>query len=211
MAGTLETPAIGSPNLTQDPKIKKAIEVLNGLLNSENKIARTSLEASAKPVTWYTPKIIATEESRTNTAFGTLTTADEITGVVVPENGKLVIDYSALVKSSVGGAGRAAIFIGSNQLKRPDTTGTPVVSEASTASTVVGIIGSSSHGLENATAGTNFVTTGEASSELTTDARGSCVVRRLAAGTYAVSVQYRATSGSVTAKERLLQVEVHGY
>lgn len=40
---------------------------------------------------------------------------------------------------------------------------------------------------------------------------GICFVRGLAAGTYAVSVQFKASSGSVTAKERLLRARVLTY
>ena len=38
MAGTLEIPAEGSPNSTEDPKVKAAIKRFNELLNSENKV-----------------------------------------------------------------------------------------------------------------------------------------------------------------------------
>lgn len=38
MAGSLEVPAIGSPNSTQDPKVKAAIEGLNAILNSDNTV-----------------------------------------------------------------------------------------------------------------------------------------------------------------------------
>ena len=105
--------------------------VINGQLDHENLsssagITAAQLDSSAKPVAWYTPKVISAEESRTNTAFGTMATADEITGVVVPQNGLMVIGYTATAKSSVSGEGRAAIFIGSNQLKA-DSTGTVVV------------------------------------------------------------------------------------
>src|ERR1041385_3335738 len=98
MAGTLEIPAIGEKNTTADPKLKTGLETFNNLLEGSNKIPGTSLAAAAeitrgqlkaesKPFTWYEPKIIATEQTRENVAFGTLTTPDEITGVVLPTNG----------------------------------------------------------------------------------------------------------------------------
>src|SRR5690349_10367695 len=95
--------------------------------------------AAATGFTWHTPKVIATEESRESTSFGTLTTADEIKSVVLPENGLLVVGYSAIVKSSVSAAGRAAIFVGSNQLKTGTGSGPPSAEQAATVGTGFGV------------------------------------------------------------------------
>jgi hypothetical protein len=85
------------------------------------------------------------------------------------------------------------------------------VQEGATSGTALNSFASYTAGLSYFGEGTSsFVTTGESSSP-TGATFGPCVVRRLAPGTYTVSVQYRATSGSVAAKERLLQVEVHGF
>lgn len=43
MAGTLEIPTIGSPNTTQDPKVKSNFETLNNKLNAENDWEDTAL------------------------------------------------------------------------------------------------------------------------------------------------------------------------
>lgn len=190
-------------------------EVVNGGLDNENLsgsagITAAKLASNAKPVTWYTPKIIATEESRENTAFGTLTTKDEIAEVVLPTNGLIVIGYSCNMKCSVAGAGKAAIFIGANQLKTAEESGTaPVVQETSPSTTNFTHVVTAAPGLTKGS-GTwsGDVTTGQ-----TLNAGiigGPCYVFA-AAGTYAISVQYKATSGSITAKERKLWVEVHGY
>ena len=40
---------------------------------------------------------------------------------------------------------------------------------------------------------------------------GECIIRNLAAGTYDFSVQFKATAGSVTVKERALTVAVEGF
>jgi hypothetical protein len=208
MTGTInpELPSGGEPRSTADGKIKGSLITLrdgiNALLNSENKIPSASLAESK--LTWYTPKVIATEESRTNTAFGTLTTADEIKSVVLPENGLLLIRFTALVKSSVEGNGRVALFLGTNQLKLPGVT-VPVVSEVSTSGTNFSTIAPGPAGLVRLN-GTSYVTTGMTLSD---SGGGVCEVEA-AAGTYNVSVQYKAASGSVTAKERKLYVEVHG-
>lgn len=194
-------PAKGEALGASDAKVKSSLitlrDGLNAILGSGNRVETGGLEAAAKPVTWYTPKVIETEESRTNTAFGTLTTADEITGVVVPANGLVFISYEAVFKSSVGGAGAVGLFIGSNQIENAvehveaDTEGTSFL-RVSTYRTDIERVGS-----------VTPATTGRVVGVLS--------VGELAAGTYAISARYKATSGSVTAKERLLRVEVHGF
>lgn len=218
MAGTLLIPEISSANTTADPRIKTAVETLNGLLGASNKIAaagvenetitNTQLAAAAKPFDWYTPKVIATEQTRENVAFGTLTTADEIASVVLPENGLIVVGYTAIVKSSVAGAGKVAIFVGANQLKVAGST-VPVVQEGSTVSTGFTTLFTCPKGIVESGGGTSFVTTGQALAESSSTVGGLCYIFA-AAGTYAMSVQYKATSGSVTAKERKLWVGVMG-
>lgn len=160
-------------------------------------------------VTWYTPKVIATEQSRESASFGTLATADEIKSVVVPENGLILIGYSALWKSSAL-EGRAAIFLGANQLKSPVASGAPAVQETGSpgtsfdwlATTSVGV--SSSAGAGEATTVTTGLTVGTSASS-----GGLCAVFA-AAGTYNVGIQFKAISGSVTAKERKLWVATIG-
>lgn len=176
-----------------DKALKEATETLEG------KFPVTTANLSQSKLTWYTPKIIATEESRTNTEYGTLTTKDEITEVVVPTNGKLAVSFRAHVKQSVGGAGRVAFFIGANQLK--NTVGG--ASEGTLAGTVFNTFYS---------AGSAFTTSETEAADATT---GQIIHTGpfeifLAAGTYAVSVQYKSTSGSMTAKERKLWVAVYG-
>lgn len=186
---------------SNDKALKEAIETLQG-----------EVSGAVKPVTWYKPTVIATEETRESTSFGTLTTKDEITGVVVPANGLIVIGYAALVKSSVSGAGRLSIFIGSNQLKRSSSVSeAPVVSEVGTLGTAFTTFFSDGTGLAGAEGGTSLATTGHAIGSGSTFGHGPLCVVFLAPGTYNISVQYKATSGSVTAKERKLWVEVHGF
>lgn len=182
-------------------------EVVNGQLDNENikagaGITREKLAADAKGVvgTWCTPKVIATEESRTNTAFATLTTPDEITGVAVPENSSLFVEFSALVKTSIEGAGRVAIFLSGTQLK--NVSGSNYEVELATVGATFKKVFTTPTGLSFG--GTEFVTTGEVGGQ------GWLLIHRLAAGTYTVSVQYRATSGSITAKTRTTKAAVFG-
>jgi hypothetical protein len=183
-------------------------ELINGGLDNENiavgaNIARSKLEGGAQGIAgqWYTPKVIETEESRTNVAFGTLTTADEIPGVVVPTNGKLVINYRAHVKSSVAGAGRVALFVGANQLTNAISSNSLEGNIGGTAFGVLRTEGNGtltfSEGVSTADSATGFLI-------------GAALEFAVPAGTYTVSAQYKATSGSVTAKERKFWVEVHG-
>lgn len=162
----------------------------------------TTAKLSQAKFTWYTPKVIATEETRSNTAFGFLTTEDKIESVVVPTNGLVLIGYSALFKSSSANAGRAAIFLGSNQLK------VALGTQEAQASEVFKALNTYPGGLVKTSEQSSFVTTGEALGFETSG--GFCVVHRLAAGTYTIGVQFKATSGSVTAKERALSVGVFG-
>lgn len=172
---------------------------------------------------------ISATESRTNTAYGLLTTNDRVQNVVVPTDGLLEVTYWATWQESVAGAARAAIFIGANQLKTIDASSpaSPGVNEAlvgagaSTAidkplmTSSIGLVGSGIG--TNTTAYTGDVTTGQAIGQITNTGSGSpftiaalggaCRIFA-AAGTYDVSVQFKSSSGSVTVKNRKLWVRV---
>lgn len=181
-------------------------EVINGELDNENLkanagITAEKLAASAKPVTWYPPTVIPTEESRSFTGYGTLATADEIKEVVVPSNGLIALGYRAKVKSSVAGAAAAAVFLGANQIK----------------SLIGGETGAGASGtnfVQFATSSNGLESYAESSTPDTTTT-GQVVTVGLtyisvAAGTYNVNVKFKAASGSVTAKERRMWVLVLG-
>lgn len=223
MAGTLEIPVIGSANSIADPRVKASLEALNNKLDGSNNIPAGSIGSEAvetakikneavtnaklaneaKPFDWYTPKSIATEESRENAAFGTLTTKDEITGVVLPENGLIVVGFKGKFKSSVSNAGRAAIFIGANQLKV-----NAIASEVSTSTTEERRLLTTSEGGLVAATNSAFSTTGETTASASAGSGLNYIYA--AAGTYAISVQFKASSGTITAKERTLWVAVMG-
>lgn len=156
---------------------------------------------SATAFKWYTPKVIATEESRTNTSFGTLTTPDEIKSVVVPENGIIRIGYIALAKSSISENGELAAFVGSEEL--PPGGNTAITTNEFRR------FYSSVRGLERSSVGSSF---GAGTVMLRAGATlsGGMMEAAPPAGTYNVSVQYKASSGSITAKERRLWVAVLG-
>lgn len=156
--------------------------------------------------TWYKPLVIAKEESLVSATYGTLATPDEIKEVKVPENGIVLIGYSAKFKSSVSGAGAAAIFLNANQLKEYTTE--PKDAATGTTATTFRNLTSSWRGLSTASAGEATgadVTTGQL---IGSSLIGGLAAVFLAAGTYTVSVRFKASSGSVSAKERRLWVGV---
>lgn len=149
---------------------------------------------------------IAKEETRENTAFGTLPTADLIKEVKVGEKGLIRIGYSARFKSSVSGAGKAAIFLGANQLKL-FTNEAKVVSASTTGTVFRQLSSATTTGLAANTASEATGTDSTTGQLLSTSFEGGMAELWLAAGTYDVSIQFKATSGSVSAKERRLWVE----
>lgn len=196
---TYELPTGGEARNLSDAKIKTALSSLKTGLNGN--VDNTNLAAAAKPFDWYTPKVIATEQTRESTSFGTLTTADEIKEVVLPENGLIGIGYMAKVKSSVGNNGRIAIFVGANQLKTVANKG-PEVQEVSSTATTFRQLSTYTGGVVLATEESGAdVTTGQT---IGLGNFGGLSLIFAAAGTYNISVQYKAVSGNVTAKERKL-------
>jgi hypothetical protein len=176
---------------------------------------------------------IATSESRTNTAYGLLATPDQVAGIVLPADGLIAVCYQATWQNSVVGAGEAAIFLGSNQLQVQgwDATtghqplpqsacGAPAGLNTPLFTVPVGLATGTS-----ATAFNNDATTGQAIGAFlysgalgakigaqqttfqftnsTIMLGGRCYIFA-AAGTYTVSVQFKASSGSVTASNRKL-------
>jgi hypothetical protein len=197
--GVLSAPSTNS--LTADQFVSTGVADVLGL-------SQTGLVRRGK-------SIITTEEARTNTAYGLLTTPDRVQNLVVPTDGLIVIGFQGMVKSSSAAAGKAAIFIGSNQLKT--AAATPVVQEASTGSAdtyypystcVFGLDWNSSLGSY-----TGDVTTGQTlgNGGSTTGLSGGLCVVFANAGTYDISIQYKASTGSITAKNRKLWVWTVGF
>lgn len=173
--------------------------------------------------------IISTTGTRSSTAYGFLNDANDHVQVVLPTDGLIIVRYQATWQEAVAGAARAAIFIGANQLKAGAAgQAAPILSEAniSTAGAVNNdvLLASSGIGLASlqgavfSGAYTGDVTTGQAigggyGGGITPTVPlvwGACEIKATA-GTYDVSVQYKASSGAVTAKNRVLLVEVKGF
>lgn len=172
---------------------------------------------------WYGKTIISTAETRTNTAYGLLTTPDQVASVPVATNGLLLVAFSAMWKAGAASqAPDAALFIGANQLKAADMLGdgwnpqSAALNPVDATAVYYRPVFSSRSGLVSPAHSVHTLdvadmpTTGAALSEafLTNPAGGMLAVEGLAAGTYTVSVQWRNTTGggSVTAKNRRLRV-----
>lgn len=153
-------------------------------------------------VTAVKPSVITTEQSRENTAFGTLTTPDEVE-VVLPTNGLVAVGFQALWQSSVSAAGSAALFVGGAQLKTV-STGVPTVQEAITTGTGLNVVTSSVTGFVSSSGPTSFVTTGLLLSAGGSPGGGGPLYFFAAAGTYKLTMQFKASSGKITVKERKL-------
>lgn len=160
---------------------------------------------------------IATSESTSATsyAYNNLATPDRITQLVVPSGGaELRILYQAIWQNTVGSNGRAAIFIGANQLKNGIGTGAPAIEEASGPVEVSddGLLFSTFYGLDKlgGVGASTEVTTGQTYSGGIS--LGGAAFVFLAAGTYDVGVQFKnSAAGTLTVKNRHLRVEVKDY
>jgi hypothetical protein len=140
---------------------------------------------------------------------------DQVAGIVLPTNGLIRVAYQATWQESVTGAAKAAIFIGANQLKINASGGAaPVVQEVGIGTPSptdnplstyrVGLVSGGS-----AVASGANVTTGQVVGGPGLEG-GECLIFA-AAGTYTISVQFKAAAGTVTVKDRRLWVEAKGY
>lgn len=218
--GAQKTDAFGvngtpTPGSSQFPLSVVNVPALDSVITS-SQIDDRRLRTAGK-------SIIAAAEARSSASYGVMTTPDQVRNVVLPTDGVLAVMYQALWQESVDGAANAAIFLGSNQLKRREFgSAAPQLQEAYCAGGANTYKGLGSYGgglfgpLGNITAGpaTSDVTTGQVVGTLDDSlgygspqngAWGAAYIFA-AAGTYDISVQFKASSGNVTAKERKLWV-----
>jgi hypothetical protein len=171
----------------------------SSILTADIKQVATVFQPSA-PMGGVQSSIIATEQERESTSFGKLSTPDEVT-VTIPTGGVIAVAAHVTWKSSVSAAGRVALFVGANQLK--NNAATPAVAEEGSYSTVFSVFSTSPESesgfvfKSNSGSYTGDVTTGQLLG-------APVLIFGLAAGSYPISLQYRATSGKVTVKQRSL-------
>lgn len=235
----VQVPVLNQPNSTEDPKIITTFNNLsswaNGLIDANN-MSPAGAQAFGANQIGQTVKgavNIGASESRSNTAYGTLTTPDQVTGIMLGTNGLIRVWYQATWQCSVAGAARAAIFLGSNQIKSANDGTFGVANPATQAGAMANTAGSNTNtplvsasfglaGVVQSSAYAGDVATGQVVALTTTPTQelsgtilqfsgvasvgGPCDIFA-AAGTYTVSVQFKATSGSVTASNRKLWVQ----
>lgn len=225
---SLDLPIIGNNNSTEDPKIRSNFSALqtavNGNLNADNLLASDAdkLGLNYTGVVHRGKSIIATEESRTNVAFGLMTTPDRVLSVALPTDGLISIAYMAMFKSSGTGTGIAELFLGANAIAVYIGSSSALsVGQVNTSSSFAdryealstysgGLCVSGQSAADKAVPSTTgqYVT---ATAGLPTVEMGGIAYIFAAAGIYDVSVQFKATSGSVTVKNRKLWVWTTGF
>jgi hypothetical protein len=229
----LTPPSIGQPNATEDVDVVNAFNTIQTWANGnvdESNLANATAQRLGLNTGGNVGRGVFTAAgpgTRTNAAYGQLSDGpDQITGIVLPTNGLIAIAYQAVWNESVDNTANATIFLGANQLRiAQGNAAAPPVQEtvcgagngidtplATGPGGLMGNIGTA------ATAYTGDVTTGQIIGNATFAAAingstgntsvvspigGPCYVFA-AAGTYTVSVQFRASSGTVTAKNRKL-------
>lgn len=203
-------------NATADPELVNAFNNVltwaNGNIDAVN-LTAAAAQSAAMNQSGQTVKgavNIATSQNTSSTTFTTLATPDQVTGIVLPANGLISVWYQATWQESVSTAARAAVFLGSNEVlgasaNAPGTTGV----EASIGGTVnknvpLATMGTGLFSPSGSTGYTGDVTTGQYVG--TTGAPGVNYIFA-AAGTYTVSVQFKCSSGTVTASNRKLWVQ----
>jgi len=216
------TPKLGDTQVTP-PKLDTELAVDLGVTQGSTKRRGSAINSA--------------EVTRSSAAaYGLFSAPDLVSGVVLPADGLLLIQYSAEVKTS-GADPYAAIFLGANQLKAASqSSAAPIIAEAQIVGSGYQKLVSWAGGLISRlhfSAGVGIthptysgdVTTGQAvsvdqvnefSDFATTGGYsllvggGFCVVEA-AAGTYDVSVQFKAASGTITARNRRLRVIAMGF
>lgn len=188
-----------------DANIKATAAIASGKLADADKLGLTG-----GGVTRRGKSIIAGAESTSATtyAIGNLTTPDRVQNVVLPTDGLIVVLYQAIWQNTVASNGRAAIFIGANQLKLGTGVGAPIANDA------VGPVQTNDDGVLATYAGNQALSSNDgagAATEVTTGQVigpgqvGGPVYVFAAAGTYDVSVQFKNNAaGSLTVKNRHL-------
>lgn len=139
-----------------------------------------------------------------------LTTPDQVTGIILPTNGLIMVGYQATWSASGGSTAEAQIYLGSNgvQYANMSTSDSPTIQVATMSSGEPSPLTTSAAGLTTSTDGgpyTGDVTTGQILG--TGNLGGPCYIFA-AAGSYAVSVRFlnSGSIGTTTVSNRKLWV-----
>lgn len=174
--------------------------------------------------------IIATEESTTSSSYTYLTTPDRVQNVVLPTDGLIFVAYTADWYRNGGSGASAALFVGANQAKiavsdqsipREQYAVARTGGYGKLLTTPGGLVsGSGAYSGDEATGqilGTAKSLSGSYESYAFTNVvtapsmTGGVCTLFAAAGTYDIGIKFKASSGTVYAKERKLWVWTMGF
>jgi hypothetical protein len=177
--------------------------------------------------------IIPTSEGRTNVAFGLMPTPDQVTGIVVPQDGVVAVLYQATWNESVDASAQAAIFVdGASARIAQGNVAAPIAVSASCSggagidvplstgpAGLMGIAGAGGVAYTGDVTAGQFVgnatfesaTAGGTGAPSANAPMGGPAYLFMAAGTHTISVQFLASSGTVTVKNRKLWVWTIGF
>lgn len=217
---SLDLPIVGNNNSTEDPKIRSNFSAIqtavNGNLNADNILPTVAdnLGLNYTGTVHRGKSIIATEESRTNTAYGLLTTPDRVQNVVLPTDGILCVAYQAQMKQTVINSAQATIFLGAVEVVKPlgatyasvgNSVSPSTANMYATIATAQGIMMFDNAGTDQAAPPTTGVSLGDQ------QFNGDIMKIWAAAGTYDVSVQFKCSSGTLSVKNRKMWVWTIGF
>jgi hypothetical protein len=195
-----------------DARFKALYDALNG--TNPGALDLVTLSTALKQALSVGPSaraksVIASSESRSGSSYGLMPTPDRVQNVVLPTDGLIFVAYQATWSETNLGAGKAAIFIGPTQLHIAAGQNNPVQQAVipSGGPSVFASLATTTQGLLSLGAGgsdyVGDVTTGQV---LGGNQGAGSIAVFAAAGTYDVSVQFSANTGSVSVKNRKLWV-----
>ena len=146
-------------------------------------------------------KSIGAAEQTTNSVTAVeLGPPDRCSGIVVPEDGLLKVVFRALVKDT--GSGAVLLYVDSTTVKIVALSAAPATQEGPITDSEYQFVVSHGGGLGSMGVGSSAASDGVTTGLI---AGSECVIHGLPAGTYDVSVRYKA-GGTLSAKDRRLWV-----
>lgn len=164
----------------------------------------------AIPVVSAKKSITAVEQSRTNSSYGYFGTPDRV-NVKVPTDGLIVVAFQALWIEEIEGAARAAIFVNDEQVASRGVTDATAQETSLGQADQYSLLNSSPLGLVSEPAASDLTTDVDTGSLIVGSdglgIGGVChIMRRTGGGDFDVGVKFKASSGTVWAKDRWLAV-----
>lgn len=161
---------------------------------------------------------ITAAESRTNVAFGVMTTPDRVSGITCPANSILVVNYWARFQNSVAGAGSATVVLNGTRVKVHDggVAGGQAdnISNSPGAAAVYNVLATTANNgvrVRSSGFGVNAPpATGMGMGQDITDSAGGpfYIIVPNALSNATLEIQFKSTSGSITVADRHLMVGV---